>query len=64
MRCAFDTTTYEEGDVSLGDQIVSGKDTFMYLVSMLQRDKDIDEDDSYIIKTGWIKWCQASSVLI
>ena len=30
---------------------------------MLQRDGDIDEDVNHRIKTGWIKWRQASSVL-
>ena len=30
---------------------------------MLQRDRDIDEDVSHRIKTGWMKWRQASGVL-
>ena len=30
---------------------------------MLQRDRDIDEDVSHIIKSGWMKWWQASGVL-
>ena len=30
---------------------------------MLQRDGDIDEDVNHRIKTGWMKWQQASSVL-
>ena len=39
------------------------KDTFRYLESMLQRDRDIDEDVSHRIKAGWMKWRQASGVL-
>ena len=39
------------------------KDTFRYLLSMLQRDGDIDEDVSHRIKAGWMKWRQASGVL-
>jgi hypothetical protein len=31
MRCDFDTTTYEEGDVSFECQVVLKKDTFRYL---------------------------------
>jgi hypothetical protein len=42
---------------------VPRKDTFRYLGSMLQRDGDIDKDVSHIIKAGWMKWRQASSVL-
>jgi hypothetical protein len=43
--------------------VVSKKDTFRYLVSMLQKDGDIDEDISHRIKAGWLKWRQASGVL-
>ena len=39
------------------------KDTFRYLGSMLQRDRDIDEDVSHRIKAGRMKWRQASGVL-
>jgi hypothetical protein len=50
MRCDFGTTISEDGDVSLGGQVVHKKDTFRYLGSMLQRDGDIDEDVSHRIK--------------
>ncbi|AQK49513.1 Retrovirus-related Pol polyprotein LINE-1 [Zea mays] len=54
---------YEDGDVSLDGQVVPKKDTFRYLGSMLQKDGDIDEDVSYRIKAGWLKWRQAAGVL-
>ena len=63
MRCDFGTTTREEEDVSLEGQVMPRKDTFRCLGSMLQRDGDIDEDVSHRIKTGWMKWRQASGVL-
>jgi hypothetical protein len=62
MKCDFSATT-QEGDVRLDGQMVSKKDTFCYLASMLQKDGDIDEDLSHRIKVGWLKWRQASSVL-
>jgi hypothetical protein len=62
MRCDFDTTTHEEGYVSLEGQIPR-KDIFRYLGSILQRDNDIYEGDSHRIKAGLIKWCQTSNVL-
>jgi hypothetical protein len=62
MRCDFGTTISEDGDVSLGGQVVP-KDTFHYLRSILQRDGDIDEDVSHRNKAGWMKWHQASGVL-
>ena len=59
MRCDFGSTTQEEEDISLEDQVVPRKNTFRYLGSMLQRDGDIDEDVSHRIKAGWMKWRQA-----
>lgn len=38
MICDFDTTTHEEGYVSLEGQAMSSKNIFQYLGSMLQRD--------------------------
>jgi hypothetical protein len=63
MKCDFNATTQEEGDVRLDGQVVPKKDTFRYLGSMLQKDGDIDEDLSHRIKTGWLQWRQASGVL-
>ena len=50
MRCNFDTTTRKEKDISLKGQVMPRKDTFQYLGSMLQRDRDIDKDGSNRIK--------------
>ena len=63
MRCSFSATRHEEGEVSLGGQVVPERDTFRYLGSMLQKDGDIDEDVGHRIKAGWMKWRQASGVL-
>jgi hypothetical protein len=51
MSCDFDTT-HDEGDVRLEGQLVPRKDTFRYLWSMLQRERDIGEDVSHRIKAG------------
>ena len=61
MMCGFSTTRCEE--VSLDGQVVPQKDTFRYLGSMLQKDGGIDADVNHHIKTGWMKWLQASSIL-
>jgi hypothetical protein len=63
MRCDCDTTTHEEGYVSLEGQLVPRMDSFQYLRSMLERDEDIDENVSHRIKVGWIKWHQTSGIL-
>uniref|UniRef100_A0A8I6Y6K2 Reverse transcriptase domain-containing protein n=1 Tax=Hordeum vulgare subsp. vulgare TaxID=112509 RepID=A0A8I6Y6K2_HORVV len=41
MRCSFSATRHEDGEVSLGGQVVPERDTFRYLGSMLQKDGDI-----------------------
>jgi hypothetical protein len=55
MECDFSATTQEEGDVRLDGQVITKKDIFRYLRSMLQKDEDIDEDVSHRIKAGWLK---------
>jgi hypothetical protein len=52
MKCDFSATKQVEGDVRLDGQMVPKKDTFRYLGSMLQKDRDIDEDLSHRIKAS------------
>jgi hypothetical protein len=52
IKCDFNTTTQEEGDVRLDGQVLPKKDIFRYLGSILQNDRDIDEDVSHRIKVG------------
>jgi hypothetical protein len=63
IKCDFNATTQEEGDVRLEDQVVPKKDIFRYLGSMLQKNGDIDEHVSHRIKSDWLKWRQASGAL-
>jgi hypothetical protein len=50
IKCDFSATTQEERVVRLDGQVVSKKDIFRYLGSMLQKDEDIDEDADHRIK--------------
>jgi hypothetical protein len=50
MKCDFNATTQEKGDARLDSQLVSKKDTFRSLGSMLQKDEDINEDVCHKIK--------------
>jgi hypothetical protein len=43
--------------------VVPKKDIFRYLGSILQKNRDIDEDVSHRIKASWLKWRQASVIL-
>jgi hypothetical protein len=51
------------GDIRLNSSIVPKKEIFHYLISMLQKNGDIDKNVSRRIKIGWLKWCQGSGVL-
>jgi hypothetical protein len=55
MKCDFSTTTQQDMDVRLVGQEVPKKDTFHYLRSMLQKNRDIDENVSHRIKISWLK---------
>jgi hypothetical protein len=55
MKCDFSATTQEDRDVRLDGQVVPKKDVFHYLGSILQKNRDIDEDVSHRIKPGWLK---------
>jgi hypothetical protein len=55
MRCEFNDVRSDDGDVTLAGQVVSRRDTFRYLGSMLQSDGKIDEDVSHRIRAGWVK---------
>jgi hypothetical protein len=52
IKCDFNTTTQEEGDVRLDGQVLPKKDIFRYLGSILQNDRDIDKDVTHRIKVG------------
>jgi hypothetical protein len=53
----------DDRDVSLDRRVILINDTFRYLRSMLQSEKEIDKDVSHRIRVGWVKWRQASGIL-
>src|SRR5438045_1714166 len=62
MMCEFSATRQEEEGISLEGQVMTKKDIFYYLGSVLQKDSDIDEDVRHRITAEWLKWRQASGV--
>jgi hypothetical protein len=62
MRCQFSGGNSDDGDASLDERIISMNETFQYSGSMLQSDREIDENISHRIRAGWVKietniWC-------
>ncbi|XP_070025188.1 uncharacterized protein [Nicotiana sylvestris] len=50
-------------DVRLESQVIPKKESFKYLGSVIQDDREIDEDVMHRIGEGWMKWRLASGVL-
>ncbi|KAF3659980.1 hypothetical protein FXO37_13722 [Capsicum annuum] len=64
LECKFsDSRHKEEVVVKLDSQAVRKRDSFKYLKSMIQGNREIDEDVSHHIGVGWMKWRLASGIL-
>jgi hypothetical protein len=63
MMYQFSGKNSDDGDISLDGRVVPMNDTFQYLGSMLQSDREIDEDVCHRIRAGWVKWRQVSGIL-
>ncbi|XP_026396928.1 uncharacterized protein LOC113291632 [Papaver somniferum] len=63
LKCDFDGTGTDEGDLRLDGQIVTKKESFRYLGSMVQSNGNIDEDIRHRINSGWSNWRLAKGVL-
>ena len=64
MECKFSKNArVDDVIIKLEDQIIQRKDHFQYLGSVIQKDGKIHEDVMHRIKTGWLKWRNASGVL-
>ncbi|XP_070054361.1 uncharacterized protein [Nicotiana tomentosiformis] len=64
LECKFSEGTHEaEVDVKLDTQVIPKRDSFKYLGSVIQGNRDIDEDVTHRIGAGWRKWRLASSAL-
>jgi hypothetical protein len=63
MRRKFSGENSDDGDVSLDGRVVSMNNIFWYLRSLLQSDREINEDVSYRIRAGWVKLRQSSGIL-
>nr|XP_016433670.1 PREDICTED: uncharacterized protein LOC107760169 [Nicotiana tabacum] len=50
-------------DVRLDSQVIPRRESFKYLGFVIQGNGEIDEDVTYRIGEGWMKWRIASSVL-
>nr|XP_009622333.1 uncharacterized protein LOC104113756 [Nicotiana tomentosiformis] len=64
LECKFRDWMHEEGvEVKIGTQVVPKKNSFKYLGSIIQGNKEIDEDVTHRIGAGWMSWRHASGVL-
>ncbi|XP_026399339.1 uncharacterized protein LOC113295211 [Papaver somniferum] len=62
LRCDFEDTKPDAGEVLLDGKIVPRKESFHYLGSMIKSDEDIREDIRHRTQVGWAKWKLATGV--
>ncbi|XP_009798508.1 uncharacterized protein [Nicotiana sylvestris] len=64
LECTFSDGMHEEGvEMKIGTQVIPKRDRFKYLGSIIQGNREIDEDVTYRIGAGWMRWRLASGVL-
>ena len=66
LKCVFSRIEIghnDETEVCIGDQILSPKESFRYLGSVIHNSGRIDDDVTHRIGRGWAKWRAASGVL-
>nr|XP_009766556.1 PREDICTED: uncharacterized protein LOC104217909 [Nicotiana sylvestris]XP_016446357.1 PREDICTED: uncharacterized protein LOC107771493 [Nicotiana tabacum] len=64
LKCKFSVGTHEtEVDVKLDTLVIPKRDSFKYPGSIIQSNGKIDEDVTYRIGVGWLKWRLASVIL-
>nr|XP_016467534.1 PREDICTED: uncharacterized protein LOC107790145 [Nicotiana tabacum] len=64
LECKFSDVIQEvEGDVRLDTQVISRREIFKYLRSIIQKDGEIDEDVIHRIRADWMEWRLAFGVL-
>ena len=64
LECKFSGIRQTEtGTIRLDGKIVQGLDFFRYLRSILQKDGELDGDVAHRIKSGWLKWKNATGLL-
>nr|XP_033508012.1 uncharacterized protein LOC117273039 [Nicotiana tomentosiformis] len=64
MECKFSDETHEADiEVKLDTQVITKRASFKYLGSIIQGNREIDEDVAHRIGAGWMKWRLSSGVL-
>ena len=63
LHCYFSGRVDAMGEVTLDERPIPKVDKFKYLGSIIQQNRDIDEDINHRIKVGWQKWKHSSVVL-
>nr|XP_009803714.1 PREDICTED: uncharacterized protein LOC104249042 [Nicotiana sylvestris] len=64
LECKFSDERYEEEvEASIDTQVIPKRYSFKYLESIIQGNREIDEDVTQHIRADWMRWRLASGVL-
>nr|XP_009793044.1 PREDICTED: uncharacterized protein LOC104239970 [Nicotiana sylvestris] len=64
LECKFSEERHEEEvEVKIDTQVIPKRDSFKYLGSIIQGNREIAEDVTHRIGVGWMRWRLASGIL-
>jgi len=63
LKCEFSGVGGDEGEITMVGAVIPRVQKFKYLGSILEDNRDIDDDINYRIRVGWQKWRNASGIL-
>nr|XP_009802969.1 PREDICTED: uncharacterized protein LOC104248423 [Nicotiana sylvestris] len=64
LECKFSEERHEEEvEVKIDTQVIPTRDSFKYIWSIIQGNREIDKDVAHYTRRGWMSWRLASEVL-
>nr|XP_016511683.1 PREDICTED: uncharacterized protein LOC107828818 [Nicotiana tabacum] len=64
LECKFNEERHEEEvEVKIDTQVIPTRDSFKYLGSIIQSNREIDKDVTHYVGSGWMRWRLALGVL-
>jgi hypothetical protein len=63
VECKFSTSINKNQSMTLDGNAILVDDCFRYLESIIQKYGELDNDVAHQVKTDWLKWRGATSIL-
>jgi hypothetical protein len=63
MECKLSTDRNTNQSVILDGSVIPMDDCFLYLRSIIQKDRKLDSDVAHRVRAGWLKWKDVTGIL-